>query len=136
MTYELIGTIKKIGDLQTFPSGFEKRELVVCDDDPRFPQEIPFGFTRERTKLLDQFAEGEKVKISFDIRGREYNGRHFVDLNAWRIEKDAAADSPAAGMPAAPAPAAYAAAPAAPAAQPPAPPAPGGADASLDDLPF
>ena len=131
MAYEMTGTIKSIGDLQTFPSGFEKRELVLCDDDPRFPQDIAFGFTRERTKLLDSFAVGERAKVSFDIRGREYNGpsglRHFVDLNAWRIEKEAAA-SPAQGM-AAPAPA-----PAAPA--PAAPPAPAAADASFDDLPF
>jgi len=134
MTYEMTGKVKQIGDLQTFPSGFEKRELVLSDEDPRFPQDIAFSFTRERTKLLDQFAAGDAVKVSFDIRGREYNGRHFIDLNAWRIER-AGEESPAAGMPAAaPATAAYAA-PAA-AAQPPAPPAPGGADASLDDLPF
>ena len=136
MTYEMTGKVKQIGDLQTFPSGFEKRELVLSDEDPRFPQDIAFSFTRERTKLLDQFAAGDAVKVSFDIRGREYNGRHFIDLNAWRIERAGEA-SPAQGMPAAPAaaPAAYPAAPAA-AAQPPAPPAPGGADASLDDLPF
>ncbi|MBQ6102872.1 MAG: DUF3127 domain-containing protein, partial [Kiritimatiellae bacterium] len=105
MAYEMTGTIKKIGDLQTFASGFEKRELILCDDDPRFPQDIAFSFTRDRTKLLDQFAEGERAKVSFDIRGREYNERHFVDLNAWKIERPADA-SPAAGMPAAPAAAA------------------------------
>jgi len=131
MTYEMTGTIKKIGDLQTFPSGFEKRELLLNDEDPRFPQDIAFSFTRDRTKLLDQFAEGERAKVSFDIRCREFNDRHYIDLNAWRIERPADA-SPAAGMPGAPA-----AAPApAPAPAPAAPPAPGAADASLDDLPF
>jgi len=133
MPYEMTGTIKKIGDLQTFASGFEKRELLLNDEDPRFPQDIAFSFTRDRTKLLDQFAEGDRVKVSFDIRCREFNDRHYIDLNAWRIERPADA-SPAAGMPGAPAPAAYAAP--APAPAPAAPPAPGAADASLDDLPF
>ena len=96
MTYEMTGTIKKIGDLQTFPSGFEKRELLLNDEDPRFPQDIAFSFTRDRTKLLDQFAEGERAKVSFDIRCREFNDRHYIDLNAWRIERPADA-SPAAG---------------------------------------
>ena len=97
MTYEMTGTIKKIGDLQTFPSGFEKRELLLNDEDPRFPQDIAFSFTRDRTKLLDQFAEGERAKVSFDIRCREFNDRHYIDLNAWRIERPADA-SPAAGI--------------------------------------
>ena len=127
MTYEMTGTIKKIGDLQTFASGFEKRELLLNDEDPRFPQDIAFSFTRDRTKLLDQFAEGDRVKVSFDIRCREFNDRHYIDLNAWKIERPEGV-SPAAGMPASPAPAAQPA--------PPAPPAPGAADASLDDLPF
>jgi hypothetical protein len=127
MPYEMTGTIKKIGDLQTFPSGFEKRELMLNDEDPRFPQDIAFSFTRDRTKLLDQFAEGDRVKVSFDIRCREFNDRHYIDLNAWKIERPEGVPS-AAGMPAAPAAAAQPA--------PPAPPAPGAADASLDDLPF
>ena len=87
MTYEMTGKVKQVGDLQTFPSGFEKRELILSDEDPRFPQDIAFSFTRERTKLLDQFAAGDAVKVSFDIRGREYNGRHFVDLNGFRLER-------------------------------------------------
>lgn len=127
MPYEMTGTIRKIGDLQTFPSGFEKRELMLNDEDPRFPQDIAFSFTRDRTKLLDQFAEGDRVKVSFDIRCREFNDRHYIDLNAWKIERPEGVPA-SAGMPAAPAAAAQPA--------PPAPPAPGAADASLDDLPF
>lgn len=134
-SYDLVGTVKQIGDVQTFPSGFTKRDVIVSDDDQRFPQELSFSFPRERARLLDAVAVGDRVKVSFDIRGREYNGRHYTDLSGWRIEKEGDA-SPAQGMPAAaPAPAAYPAPPpAAPAPAAPAPAAP--ADDSLDDLPF
>ena len=26
--------------------------------------------------------------MKFDLRGREYNGQYYVDLNAWRIEQE------------------------------------------------
>ncbi|MBR1608272.1 MAG: DUF3127 domain-containing protein, partial [Kiritimatiellae bacterium] len=109
LTFEMTGKVKQIGEVQTFASGFEKRELVVIDDDPRFPQDIAFNFVRDRTHLLDSIAVGETVKVTFDIRGREYNGRHYIDLTGWRVEK--AADAAPAGYPAAAAPAAPVATP-------------------------
>ena len=67
------------------------------------------------------------INVKFDLRGREYNGNFYVDLNAWRIE---GSDQPAAaGAEGAQAPAVSAAP------MPPVPPmAP--APASDDDLPF
>jgi len=35
--------------------------------------------------LIDQFNPGEEVNVLFNIRGREYNGRYFVNLQAWKI---------------------------------------------------
>ena len=142
-SYDLVGTVKQIGDVQTFASGFTKREVIVSDDDQRFPQDLAFSFARDRARLLDNVAVGDRVKVSFDIRGREYNGRHYTDLSGWRIEKEAA-ESPAQGLPASgPAPSPYPAAAPAPGGYPPpphaaaAPAAPAApADDSLDDLPF
>ena len=36
--------------------------------------------------MLKTFQEGSAVKVSFDIRGREWNDRFYVDLSAWKIE--------------------------------------------------
>ncbi len=123
-SYDMTGHIKEIGDVQTFPSGFSKREVVVCDDNERFPQDIAFTFAKDRARALDSFAVGDQVKVSFDIRGREYNGRHFVDLSGWKIEKADAAgsQSPAAGMP--------------PPAAAPAPAVPPPMNADIDNIPF
>lgn len=137
MTYEMTGKVKQIGEVQTFQSGFEKRELIVLDDDPRFPQDIAFNFVRDRTHMLDALAVGDFVKVTFDIRGREYNGRHYIDLTGWRVEKvqeTAPGAAPVAYSPPPPAPsAAPAPAPVAPAPAAPAAPA---SNEDLDDLPF
>jgi single-strand DNA-binding protein len=85
MAYELAGTIKVVFEIQSFPSGFSKREFVVTTED-RYPQDVKFECVKEKTELLDKFSEGEKVNVSFDIRGNEYNDRYYVNLQAWKID--------------------------------------------------
>ncbi len=96
-TYDMEGTVKLIEELKTFPSGFSKREFVLTTEGDRFPQEIKFECVKDRTALLDKLSEGQKVKVSFDIQGREYNGRYFVNLNAWKIVSGGGGAADAAG---------------------------------------
>lgn len=47
---------------------------------------------------IDQFkvAEGETLTVHFDLESREYNGRWYTDVKAWRIERpDEQAHAPA-----------------------------------------
>ncbi len=87
MSYEYTGTVKKIGEVQTFPSGFSKREIVVTSEEDRYPQDVSFEFLKEKADLLNNIGEADRVKVTFDIGGREYNGRYFNNLKGWRIEK-------------------------------------------------
>jgi single-strand DNA-binding protein len=85
-TYEMTGTVKQIMDEQTFPSGFSKREFVVTSED-EYPQPVRFVLFKEKAKLLDAVRSGERIKVSFGIKGNEYNGRFYVDLNAFKVER-------------------------------------------------
>ncbi len=84
--YEARGKIKLISDLQTFNSGFTKREFVITTEDSKYPQDIKFETARDKTALLDNLQVGQEVSVSFDIRGNEYNGKYYVNLNAWKIQ--------------------------------------------------
>ena len=68
---ELQGTIRRIGKTETFAGGFQKRELVLLTDE-QYPQPISIEFLQDKTMLLDQIKEGDKVKIGINIRGREW----------------------------------------------------------------
>ena len=97
MAYDLTGKVKLIQDAQTFGSGFTKREVVVTVEDGKYPQEINIEFLQDKVSLLDALQVGQEVTISFDIRGREYNGRYFNNLVGWKIQAgEAAAPAPAA----------------------------------------
>jgi len=87
--FEIDGTVHLINEIQTFDSGFTKREFVVEVMDGKFPQMLKFECLKDKTSLLDGLNKGEAVKVNFDIRGNEYNGRFYVNLNAWKIERSA-----------------------------------------------
>ncbi|WP_221030714.1 DUF3127 domain-containing protein [Actomonas aquatica] len=91
--FEISGTIKKIFDEQTFGSGFNKREFVLTVPDGRFPQDIKFETVKDKTNLLDPLKVGDEIKVSFDIRGREWKENYYVNLNAWKIESGGASAS-------------------------------------------
>ncbi|MDA9262288.1 DUF3127 domain-containing protein, partial [bacterium] len=66
--------------------GFEKREVVVTTQE-QYPQDIKFEVYKEKCAMLDNFTVNEDVTVHFNLRGNEYNGKYFVNLNAWKIDK-------------------------------------------------
>lgn len=87
--YEAQGNIKIINDTQTFGSGFTKREFVITTGDSKYPQDIKFEVVKDKCALLDQFAVGQAVNVSFDIRGNEYQGKYYVNLSCWKLQAGA-----------------------------------------------
>ena len=88
---ELQGTVKKIGETQTFASGFQKREMVILTDE-QYPQPIQIDFLSDKIDLLQNVKEGESVKVGINIRGREWTNpqgevKYFNSITGWRLEK-------------------------------------------------
>ena len=88
---ELQGKVKLIGETQTFGAkGFRKREIVVTTDE-QYPQHIMVEFVQDKTDLLDSYNVGQQVKISINLRGREWvnpqgETKYFNSIQGWRIE--------------------------------------------------
>lgn len=80
------GNIYKIGDTETFPSGFTKRLLVV-ETEGEYPQKIPMEFVKEKTSILDNYRIGDKVTVDINLRGNEYQEKFYLSAQGWRIEK-------------------------------------------------
>lgn len=88
---DLQGTIKKVTDLQTFNSGFQKRELILMTEE-QYPQPISIEFLQDKADLPTKFNEGDSVKIGINLRGREWTSpdnviKYFNSIVGWRIEK-------------------------------------------------
>lgn len=85
MEYIINGTIKVINEIQTWDSGFSKREFVITTQE-KYPQDVKLELTKEKCSLLDdKFKVGDSVDVAFNIRGNEYNAKYYVNLQAWKI---------------------------------------------------
>jgi hypothetical protein len=86
--FSAIVRVVAVGDEQTFPSGFRKREVLVCDDDPKYPQTFPVEFSGDNTDRAASFAPGDHIAVEFSIRGHQTSaGRAFVTLRGFRVER-------------------------------------------------
>jgi hypothetical protein len=82
---ELVGKVKLVRDEQTFASGFTKREFVITTEE-KYPQDISFELLKENGSLITSYSPGDRIKVFFDIRGREYQGKYYNSLVSWKIE--------------------------------------------------
>ena len=89
---EVQGKIKTVGETQTFGSkGFRKREVVVTTNE-QYPQMIMIEFVQDKCDLLDNYKVDDNVKVSINLRGREWINpegvaKYFNTIQGWRIEK-------------------------------------------------
>ncbi len=99
---EVQGRVKVIGETQTFGNnGFRKREIVITTEE-QYPQHLMVEFVQDKTDLLNTFSVGQQVKISINLRGREWvnpqgETKYFNSIQGWRIEA-LQADTPAGGQ--------------------------------------
>ncbi len=88
---EVSGRIKVIGPVQDISPSFRKREVVVTTEE-QYPQVIMIEFTQDKTDLLNGFQIGEPVRVSINLRGREWvnpqgETRYFNTIQGWRIDR-------------------------------------------------
>jgi single-stranded DNA-binding protein len=103
---EVTGKIKVVNAEQQVSASFKKRELVVATEE-QYPQFISINFVQDKCDLLNNYNVGEAVKVSINLRGREWTNpqgevKYFNDIQGWRIEK-LQSEAPASGMPPMPA---------------------------------
>ena len=107
MAMELEGRIARKLTVQTGTSArgaWSKQEFVLEYQEGNFPTQVCMNvWGDDKVRELDKYQVGDKVKISFNLSSREYNGRWYTDVRAWRIEPAGAQQSAPTGGYAAPA---------------------------------
>jgi translation initiation factor IF-3 len=96
----MVDTTKEVGS-----NGFKKRDIVVTTEE-QYPQHISIQFVQDKTSLLDSFKPGDNVKVSINLKGREWvnpQGEtvYFNTIQGWKIEK-LVVESPSQHIPAPP----------------------------------
>lgn len=127
ITGRIIAVLPEQGGTSKAGNPWKKQEYVL-ETHEQYPKKVCFQLFGEERIANAHIQPGEELTVSFDIESREYQGKWYTNINAWKVERPA---QPM-GVPNAPSPADMI--PQDPAA---APAAPGFAtDNPIDDLPF
>jgi len=70
-------------------NGTWQRQDFVIETSDQYPKKICLSAWGDKVDELGGCKEGETLKVFFDIQSREYNGKWYTDLRAWRIQKGA-----------------------------------------------
>lgn len=91
-TYEFTGKVIKIEDKKTFDSGFYLRTAIIKEEADQYPQEVPFDFKKKNCDKFENegICVGDTVTVTFNLSGREWNGRYFSGNDAWKIRRHGA----------------------------------------------
>jgi translation initiation factor IF-3 len=89
-TLETAGVLYRKMDTQQVTDKLTKREFVIETTEEQYPQLIKFELMNEKTALIDGFKEGDKIKVAFNLRGREWKKNQdevvfFTTLQAWKL---------------------------------------------------
>lgn len=87
---EISGRIKLIDVEKQISASFKARDLIITTEE-QYPQHVLIQFTQDKCDLLNARKPGELVKVSINLRGREWispqgETKYFNTIQGWRIE--------------------------------------------------
>ena len=108
MALEIEGTLVQKLPVQSGSSArgpWTKQEFILEYPDGNFTAKACFlAWGQDKVQDLGKYQVGDKVKVSFNLKSREYNGRWYNDLQIWKIAPAGAQPTAQPAAPAQPAP--------------------------------
>jgi len=88
----LQGTLLEVLPTAQRSETFSNRIFILKYNDGKYDQEIPFELHNDNCDIIEEYAEGEEIKVHYNLRGKKFDKpgsepRWFIALLAWRIER-------------------------------------------------
>ena len=69
----------------TGKNGEWKKQDIIVETDGQYPKQVCISIWGDKINE-QQLIVGNQLTIDFDVESREYSGRWYTDLKAWKIE--------------------------------------------------
>ena len=76
----------------TGKNGEWRKQDVIVETDGQYPKKVCISIWGDKIDN-SQLVVGNVLTIDFDLESREYNGRWFTDIKAWKVTSDQAQSS-------------------------------------------
>jgi hypothetical protein len=96
MSMQVKGTLLQILKLESGVSkaGKEwKKQDFVIETNEQFPKKVCFTLFGDKINLIDGINEGTEIEVFFSLESRDFNGKWYHNINAWKIENAGATTS-------------------------------------------
>ena len=95
ITGKIIAVLPERGGISKSGNEWKMQEYVL-ETHEQYPKKLCFNVFGADKIAQFNIQAGEDMTVSFDINAREYNGRWYNDIRAWRVERGTAAPAAAA----------------------------------------
>jgi hypothetical protein len=102
MALEITGRIAQVLDLQsgTSAKGDWKRQEFILETEEQYPRKICIALWGDRVNDIADIQIGKDlITVSITLESREFNGRWYTDVRAWRIQRGPGVSTPPSPVP-------------------------------------
>ena len=96
MQNTITGTLVKVLETETGTTKagkeWNKKAFVVKTED-KFPKEVCFTLFGEKVSLIGSHKVGDMISTHFNLSSREYNGKYYHNIDAWKIDSSSASET-------------------------------------------
>lgn len=78
---------------------WQKQNFIIETTDSQFPRKVCIGLWTNQIPILQSYQIGDMIRAYINIESREFNGRWYTDVRAWKLENPAMVAMPQQGMP-------------------------------------
>ncbi|MBO7470060.1 MAG: DUF3127 domain-containing protein [Bacteroidales bacterium] len=95
---EIVGKVVQLGTLieGNSPRGPWKKQELIIETVEQYPKKICLLCWNERVNDANSFFVGQTIKAQISIESREFNGKWYTDVRAFRFDLEQPAQQPAA----------------------------------------
>ena len=90
MSLEVKGKLVKVLDIETGTSKAGKdwqKSGFVIDTGAQYNPEVCFSlFGNDKIDMINAYNIGQEIAVSFNVSSREFNGKYYHNIDAWKIQ--------------------------------------------------
>lgn len=90
MSMQVKGTLLQILKMETGVSkagkDWKKQDFVI-ETNEQFPKKVCFTLFGDKISLIEGVTEGSELEVFFSLESRDFNGKWYHNINAWKIER-------------------------------------------------
>lgn len=86
---EIKGKVTSVSPMQTGEGKngqWKKNGMMVVYKDGEYEKSAYIQGFNKSADAIEQVQVGDEVTVQFNVESREYNGKFYTDLRAWKVE--------------------------------------------------